>query len=81
MVDTDDTLSVTTLTWTPYVGTETFDRYVVLRSVVENMASGALQWEQCISHRIGFAEAPDLFQHLNEGTDGGIFGAVISWRN
>ena len=42
MVATDDTLGVATLTWTPYVGTETFDRYVVLRSVVENMASGAL---------------------------------------
>ncbi|MBQ35001.1 MAG: hypothetical protein CME04_01300 [Gemmatimonadaceae bacterium] len=51
------------------------------RAVVKNMASGALPWEQCISHRIGSAEAPDLFQRLNEGKDGDIVGAVINWRD
>ena len=28
------------------------------RAVVKNMAMGALKWEQCISHRIGFMDAP-----------------------
>ena len=51
------------------------------RAVVKNMASGALPWEQCISHRIGSAEAPDLFQRLNEGKDGDIVGAVINRHN
>ena len=50
------------------------------QAVVKNMASGALQWEQCISHRISYGEAPTLFQRINEGTDNSIVGVVINWQ-
>ena len=49
------------------------------RAVVRNMASGALPWERCITHRVAFAEAPVMFQRINEGTDRDIVGVVIHW--
>lgn len=36
------------------------------RAVVKNMAMESLKWEQCISHRIAFTEAPAMFQRINE---------------
>jgi 2-desacetyl-2-hydroxyethyl bacteriochlorophyllide A dehydrogenase len=50
------------------------------RAVVKNMAMGALKWEQCVTHRIGYAEAPAMYQRINEGTDEEILGVVISWQ-
>ena len=50
------------------------------RAVVKNMAMGALKWEQCISHRIGFMDAPSMFQRINQGTDEDIVGVVINWQ-
>ncbi len=50
------------------------------RAVVKNMAMSALKWEQCISHRIGFMEAPTMYQRINEGTDPDIVGVVINWQ-
>ena len=50
------------------------------RAVVKNMAMGALQWERCITHRIPFAEAPAMFQRINEGKDEHIVGVVINWQ-
>jgi len=50
------------------------------RAVVKNMAMDALKWEQCITHRIGFNEAPAMFQRINEGNDKDIVGVVINWR-
>ena len=50
------------------------------RAVVKNMAMGALKWEQCISHRIPFAEAPSMFERINKGTDPDIVGVVIDWQ-
>ena len=49
------------------------------RAVVKNMAMGALKWEQCISHRIDFTEAPAMYQRINAGTDKDIVGVVINW--
>ena len=49
------------------------------RAVIKNMAMGALKWEQCITHRISYTEAPAMFQRINEGTDDSIIGVVIKW--
>lgn len=50
------------------------------RAVLRNMAMGALKWEQCISHRIAFADAPEMFRRINEATDKDIVGVVINWQ-
>ena len=50
------------------------------RAVIKNMASGALLWEKCISHRIPFGEAPAMFQRINEGRADDVTGVVIDWR-
>jgi threonine dehydrogenase-like Zn-dependent dehydrogenase len=50
------------------------------RAVVKNMAMGVLKWEQCITHRIPFTEAPAMFQRINEGKDKDIVGVVINWQ-
>jgi threonine dehydrogenase-like Zn-dependent dehydrogenase len=49
------------------------------RAVVKNMAMGALQWEHCITHRIPFTEAPEMFDRINKGKDKDIVGVVIQW--
>lgn len=51
------------------------------RAVVKNIAMGALKWEQCISHRIAFTEAPAMFRRINSGTDPDIAGVVINWQD
>ena len=50
------------------------------RAVVKNMATGALPWENCITHRIGCDEAPGIFRRINHGRDRDIVGVVIDWR-
>jgi threonine dehydrogenase-like Zn-dependent dehydrogenase len=50
------------------------------RAVVKNMAMGALKWENCITHRIPFTEAPAMFRHINEERDQSIVGVVINWK-
>ena len=49
------------------------------RAVIKNMAMGALPWEHCISHRIDYTEAPEMFSRLNSGDRQGIVGVVIDW--
>ncbi|HOX37924.1 MAG TPA: zinc-binding dehydrogenase [Candidatus Brocadiia bacterium] len=51
------------------------------RAVVKNMAMGALKWEKTITHRIGFQEAPAVFDKINKGTDKSIIGVVIGWND
>ena len=50
------------------------------RAVLKNMASGALNWENTITHRIGYPEAPKMFDRINNGEDKDIIGVVISWE-
>jgi 2-desacetyl-2-hydroxyethyl bacteriochlorophyllide A dehydrogenase len=50
------------------------------RAAIKNMAMGALRWEQCITHRVSAADAPALFQQINEGAVEEIIGAVINWQ-
>jgi threonine dehydrogenase-like Zn-dependent dehydrogenase len=62
------------------------------RAVIKNMAMGALRWEHCITHRISYTEAPDMYARINAGaaTRGGgsdvsggdmadILGIVVNW--
>ncbi len=51
------------------------------RAVVKNMALGTLKWEQCISHRIGYHEAPAFFRRINEQSAPDIVGVVINWES
>ena len=49
------------------------------RAVIRNIAMGALRWEECITHRIGYREAPDVYGRIGAGkTD--ILGVVIDWN-
>ena len=49
-------------------------------AVVKNMAMGALDWDKCITHRITYREAPEMYQRINEGKDADIVGVVINWQ-
>ncbi len=49
------------------------------RAVVKNMASGALKWENTITHRIAYTEAPAMFERINKGDADGVVGVVIGW--
>lgn len=49
------------------------------RAVIRNMASGALKWRYCITHRIPFADAPAMFQRINKGKADDVLGVVIDW--
>lgn len=51
------------------------------RAVVKNMAMGTLKWEHCITHRIGFAESPAMFERINKGEEKDIVGVIIDWVN
>jgi len=49
------------------------------RAVLKNMASGALQWERTLTHRIEPADAPAMFDRINRGEAPDVIGAVIHW--
>ena len=49
-------------------------------AVIKNMAMGALQWARCISHRIGCAEMPALYEEIKRERDGDTIGIVVDWR-
>ena len=51
------------------------------RAVIKNMAMGALKWEHCITHRIGCAEMPAMFERIKRERDGDIVGVVVDWRD
>jgi L-iditol 2-dehydrogenase len=48
------------------------------RAVVKNMAMGALKWEQTITHRIDYTEAPAFYDRINQGATDAL-GIVIRW--
>ncbi len=49
------------------------------RAVVKNMAMGVLPWEKTITHRIEWADAPDMYRRINTGEEKDIIGVVIRW--
>ncbi len=49
------------------------------RAVLKNMATGALRWDKTITHRIGFREAPAMYEKINRGETSDILGVVIRW--
>ncbi len=51
------------------------------RAVLKNMATGALNWEHCITHRIDATAAPDMFDRINKAEEKDIIGVVINWEN
>lgn len=51
------------------------------RAVVKNMAMQSLQWERCITHRVPFRDAPEMFERINRGGEPDIVGVVIGWES
>jgi len=49
------------------------------RAVLKNIASGALDWAQVITHRVPAREAPSLYDAINRGMAHDVIGAVIRW--
>jgi len=49
------------------------------RAVLKNMAMGALAWEKTITHRVGYADAPEMYTRIN-AADHDVLGAVINWE-
>lgn len=49
------------------------------RAVVKNMAMGTLKWEQVITHRIEWSDAPAMFARINAGHDRDIVGVTLHW--
>ena len=50
------------------------------RAVLKNIATGALRWEKTISHRIGYEQAPEIYDRINRQSDPDILAVVISWE-
>jgi 2-desacetyl-2-hydroxyethyl bacteriochlorophyllide A dehydrogenase len=48
-------------------------------AVLKNMASGALKWENTITNRISYMDAPDMYTQINNGKVTDIIGVVIRW--
>ncbi len=51
------------------------------RAVLKNMAMGALDWGQVITHRVPADEAPAIFDAINKGEAPDLLGAVIKWSD
>lgn len=49
------------------------------RAVIKNMASGALKWENTITHRVHYTDAPTFFDRVNKGAVDDLIGAVVCW--
>lgn len=50
------------------------------RAIMQLLAGGALPWGETITHRVSAAEAPALYEHINQGGNASdILGAVIRW--
>ena len=50
-------------------------------AVIKNMAMGALPWEHCITHRIGYTAMPAMFEHIKQQRDDDMIGVVVDWRD
>lgn len=48
------------------------------QTVIKHMTSGVLPWEKTITHRIEAAQAPSMFERINQG-DKDIVGMTIQW--
>jgi len=49
------------------------------RTVLANMASGALPWGETITHRVAWSEAASFYESVNTGAAPDVLGAVIDW--
>ena len=51
------------------------------RATLRNIATGALRWEETITHRVSCEEAPGLYRKINAGGDHRVLGALIQWSD
>jgi len=49
------------------------------RAVLKNMAMGALDWRQVITHRVRAEDSPAFYDALNRGRAHDVVGALIDW--
>ena len=50
------------------------------RAVLKNMTLGTLQWEKCITHRVSYTEAADIYTRIGN-KDQEIVGVTINWTD
>ena len=50
------------------------------RAVVKLMASGALPWQEVITHRVKAADSAEFYDQINHGAVPGLVGGVIDWE-
>ena len=48
------------------------------RAVIKNMTLGTLQWEKCITHRVSYIEAAEIYTRI-ANKDEDIVGVTINW--
>lgn len=48
-------------------------------AVMSFMESGALKWQETITHRIPAEQAPEFYDAINQGKQKDVVGAVIKW--
>lgn len=49
-------------------------------AVLRNIATGAIPWQKTISHQVTAAEAPALYQAINQNEMPDMMGTVIQWE-
>lgn len=50
------------------------------RAVVKNLAMGTLRWEHTITHRIGWEEAPAMYERISRGAKD-VLGVIVHWSD
>ena len=51
------------------------------RASLRNIAMGTLRWEETITHRVSYEEAPGLYRKINASDDHKVLGALIRWSD
>ncbi len=50
------------------------------RAVIKNMTLGTLQWDKCITHRVSYVEAAEIYTRIGN-KDKDIVGVTINWKD
>lgn len=50
-------------------------------AVLKQMASGALRWQETLTHQVPWRDSPALFNQIGSGAAHSILGATIDWRS
>lgn len=51
------------------------------RASLQAMATGAMHWENVITHRLSHSQMPKLYEEIYKGENKNIVGAVVNWQD